>query len=672
MFLSLLRFTLSLCLLLNFVSMPFALPKLPAEKFERRKSDFRPSENAWKWADKKLKKMSLDEKIGQLVHIGINARFLSQDSNEFKELRRHVVENKIGGVIVFVGNVYETVHLVNRMQEMAEIPLLISADFETGVAMRFPDTVNFPWNMAIAATGNPEFARRQGAIVARESRALGVQQVFAPVVDVNNNADNPVINVRAYGEDPQDVARFGVAFTEGLQSGKVLATAKHFPGHGDTNVDSHRGLPVIDVSRQRLESYEFLPFREVIKAGVGSVMISHISLPQIDGVRVSPLQNRYKASYTESEVITEGTTMPATLSPAIVTDILKKDMNFDGLIVTDAMDMSGLTIYFTQDEAAVRAIEAGVDVILKPSDTDLAIKGLREAVRSGRLSEQRINESVRKQLAWKYELGLEKRKITPIDQIDRIVSNNETRQLTAEIAERAITLVKNENGLLPLSLDDDKKIFILGITNGEDRNGSGMTLLKTLRQMSPKPQNIDFALIGELTPAADVAKIVEKMQKSDIVIAALYGRVRSGAQNSVGLPQNGARVLRDLLASDKPTINISFGNPYLLKNFPEMRSYIVAYGDMVSLQRATIRALTGEIDFSGKLPITITPDYPRGTGLSLLPKAVVAPKPPFPLAAITKKAQGDVRVQVTVDPQGNVVESKVVEGRKLLAEVSEN
>lgn len=580
-------------------------------------SAYRPSEKADKWADKKLKKMTLDEKIGQLVHIGINARFLSQDSVEFQDLKRQVTENKIGGIIVFVGDVYETVHLVNRMQEFSEIPLLISADFETGVAMRFEDTVNFPWNMAVAATGNPDFARRQGAIVARESRALGVQQVFAPVVDVNNNADNPVINVRAYGEDPQQVARFGAAMTEGLQSGKVLATAKHFPGHGDTNVDSHRGLPVIDLSRQRLEAYEFFPFREVIKAGVGSVMISHISLPQIDSVRVSPLQNRYKASYTESEVITEGTTMPATLSTAVVTDILRKDMNFDGLIVTDAMDMSGLTIYFKQDEAAVRAVEAGVDVILKPADADLALKGLREAVKSGRLSEERINRSVRKILAWKHELGLEKQKITPLDSIDRIVSNKETRQLTAEIADKAITLVKNENNILPLALDDDKRTFVLAITNGEDRNASGTTLWRTIRQSSQKPQNIDFGIISESTTAAEIAQIVKKMERSDRVVTALFGRVRSGAKNSVGLPEHGARVLRELLASNKPAVNISFGNPYLLKNFPEMRSYVVAYGDMVSLQRAAVRAVTGEIDFSGRLPITITPEYPRGTGISL-------------------------------------------------------
>ena len=253
--------------------------------FAQTNQKFRPSEKAYKWADKQLKKMTADEKIGQLVHIGINARYMNQASPEFLELKRQIVENKIGGIVVFVGGVYETVHLVNRMQAEAKIPLLISADFETGVGMRFEETVNLPWNMAIAATGNPDLARRQGEITALEARALGVQQVFAPVVDVNNNADNPVINVRSYGEHPEDVARFATAFTMGLQSRNVLATAKHFPGHGDTAVDSHRGLPIINFSRERLEKIELVPFRSIVGAGVGSVMVAHIGLPLIDFFR---------------------------------------------------------------------------------------------------------------------------------------------------------------------------------------------------------------------------------------------------------------------------------------------------------------------------------------------------------------------------------------------------
>lgn len=579
--------------------------------FSAPNEKFRPSAKAVKWADNQIKKMSVDEKIGQLVHIGINARYLNQESAEYKELKRQVTENKIGGIVVFVGGLYETVHLVNRMQESAKIPLLISADFETGVGMRFDETVNLPWNMAIAATGNPEFARRQGVITGREARALGVQQVFAPVVDVNNNPDNPVINVRSYGENPNDVARFAVAFTEGLQSQNVLATAKHFPGHGDTNVDSHRGLPIIDLPKSRLEAVELVPFKSVIDAGIGSIMVAHISLPQIDNTEVKLLKKANKPTDTDAEIITEKATTPATLSPIVDAQLLKKELGFNGLTVTDAMSMSGLTLYFNQDEAAVRALLAGADVLLKPSDADLAIKGLKEAVKSGRVSMERLDESVRKQLAWKYELGLIKNKITPIDQIDTIVSGSDTRQLSNEIAEKAITLVKNDNKILPLV--KGKKAVVLCITNGDDRNFVGNTFTQTLRAFGLN--NAERIVIDERSTDKEVQDAIEKAKTAEVVIAALFGRVRSGAKNSIGLTETGNQVLQAVLQNNPNTINVSFGNPYILRSFPQMKTYIVAYGDMTSLQSAAARALVGEINFSGKLPVSITENYPRGTGL---------------------------------------------------------
>lgn len=594
-------------------SLVFAVsPIKPADSGHK----LRPSEKAWKWADKTLKKMTIDEKIGQLVHIGINASFLNQESKEYKALERQIVENKVGGIVLFAGGVYETVHLVNRMQALAKIPLLISADFETGVGMRFNETVNFPWNMAVAATGNPDFARREGEIVARESKALGIQQVFAPVVDVNNNPDNPVINVRSYGENPQDVSRFGVAFMEGLQSQNVLATAKHFPGHGDTNVDSHRGLPVINLSREQLEKNEFVPFREIINAGVGSIMVSHISLPQLDGTMVQPLKQPVKSTYAESAVETEGTTLPATLSSTIVTQILKKDMKFDGLVVTDAMDMNGLTLFFNPEEAAVRAILAGDDILLKPGDADVTLRGLREGLKSGRLTEARIDESVRKELAWKYELGLVQQKITPIDAIDSIVSSPQTRQLTEEISRDAITLVKDESKSLPFAKGTakDKKTVLLCITNGEDRFVVGTSFFYALRSLG---LNVERVIIDERTSEKEIQEAINKAQKADLVIAGLYGRVRTGAKNSVGLPDSGVKVLEKVLRDNPKTINVSFGNPYLLQNFPQMKTYIVSYGDMTALQQATARALFGEIDIKGRLPISLSDNLPRGTGIQL-------------------------------------------------------
>src|SRR5262252_463902 len=316
-----------------------------------------PSSEALQWADKELKQMSLDEKIGQLISVGINATFLNQDSEAFKALRHQIVDNHVGGIVLFRGPVYESVMIVNRMQELAKYPLLISADLEAGSGMRFDDTVNFPWNMAIAATGNPDYARRSGEITGREARAMGIQQIYAPVADVNNNAANPVINVRSFGEEPAEVARFVAAFVAGAQHSGVMATAKHFPGHGDTATDSHRGLPEIDVTRERLNSVELVPFRAAVAAGVGAVMTGHIGLPLIDSTEITPLPRNVKMkamdTTEEGEIVSAKATMPTTLSP-VMNGILRRDLHFDGLIVTDAMSMSGLTLYFTQEEASVR------------------------------------------------------------------------------------------------------------------------------------------------------------------------------------------------------------------------------------------------------------------------------------------------------------------------------
>lgn len=587
-----------------------ASPRLGGENSSQR---FEPSKKAWDWADKTLKKMSVDEKVGQLIHVGINGRFANQDSLFFKDLKRHVVENKIGGIIFFGAPIYETTHIANRMQEAAKTPLLMSLDAETGIGMRFEDATNFPWAMAVAATGNPEFARRMGVITGREARAIGIQHVYAPVLDVNNNADNPVINVRSFGEDPVDVARFGIAFAEGVQSEKIIATAKHFPGHGDTAVDSHRGLPIIDLPRQRLTSLELVPFKKAIDAGIGSIMIAHIALPQIDGEEIKPLKV-YQGGDAEhgAEIVSQSATIPATLSEKVQTGILRTEMGFKGLIVSDAMSMSGLTLYFTQEEAGVRAFLAGTDILEKPADVDAMLRGLKAAVASGRIPMAKLDESVRRQLAWKYEVGLTKNKITPLDQIDRIVGGPDSTKLTDEIAEKAITLGRMENGALPLQRD--AKIVVIGISNGFDGPGTMGSFAGTLRSNGLR---FAQAYLQENSLAEQAAAARKAVSEADIVIVGLYGRVRSGAKNSVGIPENGAAILREALASGKKVIGVSFGNPYILSSFPEMKTYLVAYGDMSSLQRAAARSILGTQDISGKLPITLPGLHPRGTGIQI-------------------------------------------------------
>ena len=597
---------LFLVFLLTFNSLVSAAPKR-----DQTTKKFEPSEKSWKAADKLLKKMSTEEKVGQLIQIGINARFINQDSEFFQDLKRQVRENKIGGVIFFGAPMYETVHLGNRLQENAEIPLLFALDAETGIGMRFTDAANFPWNMAVAATGNTDYAYRMGVITGREAKAMGLMQVYAPVLDVNNNADNPVINVRSFGEDPETVARFGSAFIEGVQSQGVIATAKHFPGHGDTDVDSHRGLPIINVSRERLDKLELVPFKKAIDSGVASIMVAHIGLPQIDGTEIKPIPNAIRVD-TDDEVITENATIPATLSTKIQTDILRKELGFKGLIVTDAMSMSGLTLYVTQEEAGVQAFLAGADLLEKPADTDAMIRGLREAVKSGRIPEARLNESVRKILAWKYELGLFKQKITPIDQMDKIIGGKETHLLAEEIANKAVTVVRNDENLIPLA--KDKRVFVLGISNGFDGDMTSVALTKFLRENGVR---FSATLLQENSSPEQIARAREAANRADVVIAAMYGRVRSGAKNSVGLPDAGVDILRELLAKDKKVVGLSFGNPYILQSFPTLKTYVVAYGDMTTLQRASARTIFGMLEPTGKLPISLPGLVPRGTGLTL-------------------------------------------------------
>ena len=587
----------------------------PEQKFKPYSHHASPE--ALNWADKELRKMSLDEKIGQLICAAVNATFLNQDSEAFKALRHQVVDNHVGGIILFRGPVYESVVLVNRMQQLAKHPLLISADLEAGSGMRFDDTVNFPWNMAIAATGNPDYARREGELTAREARAMGVQQIYAPVADVNNNAANPVINVRSYGEDPTDVAKFVAAFVEGAQRGGVIATAKHFPGHGDTATDSHRGLPEIDVTRERLNSVELVPFRAAVNAGVGAVMDGHIGLPLIDSTVISPLPRDLKLRPIDTdengEIVNAKGTMPTTLSP-VMNGILRNDLHFDGLIVTDAMSMSGLTLYFTQEEASVRALEAGADLLLKPADPDASLRGVRDAVKSGRLTEQRLEQSARKVLAAKYDLGLVQQRLTPLDEIDRVVAGKQAVALSEEIAEHAITLVRNDAKLLPMQITPAKRIFNLAITNGDDRLWIAQTFVGTMARAGVK---IETIVLDDRSADAEVKKALDYAGKADIVIVSMYGRVRTGQARSVALPEPGMKALNELIDHTAPLIGISFGNPYLLLSVPKLQTYLVAYGDMPSLQEAAAEGLAGKIEITGRLPISLPGLYARGTGIQL-------------------------------------------------------
>jgi len=547
--------------------------------------------------DTRLEDLSLDEKIGQLFAVRGFGIFMAQSSAPYQRLRHDVAVNRVGGVVWFASNVYETAHLTRTLQAEARVPLLISADLEAGMGMRFLGTTFWPPAMAVAATGDPSLAEAEGRVVAREARAVGINHILAPVADVNVDPDNPVINARSFGEDPADVARFVAAFIRGVQSEHVLATAKHFPGHGDTHVDSHRALPVIGASRERLDAVELVPFRAAIDAGVKSIMIGHLAVPSLDRTPVPVRgeghgENPYGT--TADEVPAEGT-LPATISPAIVNGLLRRDLGYDGLVVSDAFDMGGITEHFDAGEAAVRAIEAGEDQILLSANTDAAIAGVKAAVAGGRLTEARIDQSVRRILEAKAFAGSA---IAAPDEIFRVVDAEETRAIAADIARRALTLVREEAGALPLARG--ARVALVVVTDGLDPVNP---LVEFEKELKPAQTIlIDPRTREELLPKID----------ADVIIAAFAIRARSGA-GSIALPPAARRLIEANAA--KRTIGIAFGTPYILREVPRIGTYLVAYGPQPVLQRAVLEALFGQAPITGKLPVTIPDMYPRGHGI---------------------------------------------------------
>lgn len=543
----------------------------------------------------RLEDLTLDEKVGQLFAVRGFGVFMSESSETYQRLRRDVAENRVGGVCWFASNVYETAHLTRRLQAEARVPLLISADLEAGLGMRFLDTTFWPPAMAVAATGDPSLAEAEGRVVARQARALGVNHILAPVADVNVDPDNPVINARSFGEDPADVARYVAAFVRGVQSQHVLATAKHFPGHGDTHVDSHRALPVIDVTRERLDRVELVPFRAAIDAGVKSVMIGHLAVPSLDKTPV-PVRGEGHGENpygTQADEVPSDGTMPATLSPAIVTGLLRKELGFGGFVVSDAFDMGGITEHFDAGEAAVRAIEAGEDQVLLPANTEGAIAGVKAAVRGGRLSETRIDESVRRILEAKAFAGAA---IAEPDEIFRVIDTKEDRDVAADIARRALTLVREEAGVLPLRRE--ARVALAIVTDGLDAANPLADFEKALKPAL----SVTIDHRTQTLPRID----------ADVLVVAFAIRARSGA-GTLAVP----RAARELVEANSTfrTIGVAFGTPYLLREMPMLKTYLVAYGPQPVLQRAVLDALRGDAPITGTLPVTIPGFYPRGHGI---------------------------------------------------------
>ncbi len=558
----------------------------------------------------RVSNLTLDEKVGQLFVYAAHGVFTNEQSALYQDLVHQVRDNKVGGIIWFVSDVYETAWLTRQLQRQATIPLLVSTDLEAGIGMRFNDTTFWPSAMAVAATGEPRFAEEMGRITAIEAKAIGVNHILAPVADVNVDPDNPVINTRSFGEDPHDVGRFVAAFVKGVQSEHVLATAKHFPGHGDTHVDSHRALPILDVTRERLENVELVPFRAAIDAGVASVMIGHLAVPALDPTPV-PVRDHTDATednpYGTLEYETEtGGTEPATLSHAIITDLLRKQLHFDGLVISDAFDMGGLVAHYDAGEAAVKAIEAGEDQILKSANTDAGIAAIKAAVKSGRLSVARIDESVRRIFEAKAKVGTSG---GSQQQIFSTLDSDQHREVAREIARRAVTLLREESGALPI--EKNARVVILTVSDfPELGNPLGGVVTEVSRRLAAKPQSF---MLDARSRREEVKPFAVAAQNADLVIVALAVRARSGAGH-MAVPET-ARFALDQIPPNVKTVAVSFGSPYVIRDLPQLQTYFCAYGIQPVMQTAVVQALFGEAPVTGRLPVTIPGLHQRGEGI---------------------------------------------------------
>ncbi len=546
--------------------------------------------------------MTLEEKAGQLLMPWMLGDFAPAGSEDFERMAEAVRDDGVGGVIVSVGSPSEVAAKINNLQSLAKYPLLVGADLESGAGYRMRGAVYLPNNielggatlfpslMAVGAAGDDSLAWEMGRITAVEARAVGVHLPFAPVLDVNNNPDNPVIATRSFGEDPAEVARLGSAFVRGLQEHGAVATGKHFPGHGDTGVDSHVDLPVIRVDRERLDRVELRPFRAAVDAGMGAVMSAHVSIPSVTG----------------------SVSMPSTLSPAVLSDLLRGEMGFGGLIVTDAMNMAAITRRFGARDAVVRALEAGADIILMPEDPREARESLVAAVRSGRVSEARLDRSVARILELKERMGLDRERYTDIFGIHRKVGIPEHVERATEIAEASITLLRNRRNLL--SLRGTRTANVLSVTYRARNNLlAGRYFNSRVRETY---RRLRTAYLDSGVADSEYDRLLARASRSDLVIVSAYVAA-ARTDGRPNLPEPLSDFVEALADRRVPHIVISFGNPYLLSDVPEAQAYMLAWSASEVSQIAAARALLGEIPIRGRTPTGLPSLFDIGDGIQL-------------------------------------------------------
>lgn len=583
---------------------------------------------ARKWVDAVLREMSLDEKIGQLLFTTYHGSFTPRDAVVYRQMMHDVEDLHVGGFInitqgsplgIVKSQVYPTAVLTNQLQAKSRLPLLIGADFERGTGMRLDEGTSFPTAMALAAAGDPRDAYTMGKATALEARAVGIHWIYAPDADVNNNPGNPIINTRSFGENPERVAEFVSAFVHGVEENGGLATAKHFPGHGDTSADSHLDLPVIQASRDRLEKLELVPFRAAIAAGASSVMTGHLSVPALE-----PDANT-----------------PATLSHNILTGVLRDELHFQGLVVTDAMDMGGITTRFAPGEAAVRAILAGADALLMPPVPDAAFEALQQAVKSGRISRHRLEASVRRILLAKARLGLNMNRLVDLNAINEHFGTVARQNEAQQISDRGVTLLRDTNHTLPLDGAKPSRALLLAFyADPEPYPGEDLE-----RELRNRFDSVATLRADTRFVKADTLKLPPP-DSYDVAILALFVRV-SDRKGNVDVPAEQQSVAEQIYKTGKPVITLGFGSPYLIERFPHATTWLAAFGISDVAQISIARALFGQIPIHGHVPVTIPgSDLQAGSGIEL-------PANPMTLQPI------DIRAEAQLQPAYDVLEKAI-------------
>src|SRR5258707_2427193 len=612
------------------------LPKITGSKSAGKQSTAQqgakvadaPTEAPDKWVESTLKEMSVEEKVGQLLFTTYHGSFTSTDAATYAQLVHDVEDLHVGGFInvtqgsplgFLKSQAYPSAVLSNQLQAKSKLPLLIGADFERGTAMRLDEGTSFPTAMALAAAGNPKDAYTMGKITALEARAAGIQWIYAPDADVNSNPGNPIINTRSFGENPEKVSEFVTEFIRGVQENGGLATAKHFPGHGDTTADSHIDLPVVTAERARLEKLELVPFRAAIGAGVGSIMTGHLNVPALE-----------PDPHTRAK-----------LSSRVLTDLLRGQLGFQGLVVTDAMDMGGITVRYAPGDAAVRAFLAGADALLMPPVPDAAYEALLTAAHSGQISKERLDASVRRILEAKARLGLQKNGLVDVAALNEKFGRVAWQADSQKISDRGIALLRDTPQRLPLDGTKPARALLVCLY-ADPEPYPGEDLDRELRRrydsVATLRADTKFAKAENLKlPGPD---------SYDVAILALFVRV-SDRKGDVDVPADQFTLIQQIYKMGKPVISVGLGSPYLIERFPQAETWLSAFGISDVAQISAARALFGEIPIRGRLPVTIPGvDLKAGYGMQV-------PANPMTLQPM------DVRGEAMLKPAFEVVEKAI-------------